>query len=124
MGDMTTYLKNKLRDHVLRGIAYTPPASIEMRLYTSATTDAGGGTEVVGGSYVGQTVTFAVVTDGQVDNSAGVSYVDMPADTITNAALHDESGNMLLHGPLVAPRTTSAGDTLTFAASDIDAIFD
>src|SRR5690242_17769078 len=118
MGDMTTYLKNKLRDHVLRNTAYASPPDLFLRLYTDATDDDGGGTEVAGGSYVGQPVTFdATATPGGSENDAPVSFVNMPAATVTHAALHDDdvAGNMLKHKALAAPKTVEAGDTLTFA---------
>jgi hypothetical protein len=125
MAAMTDYLEDKVRDHVLRQIAYTAPTSVKLHLYTTATTDAGGGTEVAGGSYAGQTVTFqaGAAGSGAADNSGAVSFVNMPAATVTHAAIKDQAGNMLLHGALTAPKTVGAGDTLTFAAGDIDAIF-
>ena len=49
----------------------------------------------------------------------------MPAATVTHAALMDAltAGNMLLHAALTASKTVGAGDTLSFSAGDIDAIF-
>lgn len=125
MASMTDYLEDKLRDHVLRGVAYASPGTIYLHLYTTATDDAGGGAEVAGGSYARQTVPFqaGAAGSGAADNSAAVSFPNMPGATITHAALKDGTGNMLFHAPLTTPKTTTAGDTLTFAAGDIDAIF-
>lgn len=124
---MTDYLEDKLRDHVLRGIAYAAPATVYLRLFTTATTDAGGGTEVAGGSYTGKAVAFqaGAAGTGAADNPAAVSFANMPGATITHAALFDAAtgGNMLMHAPLSSPKTTTAGDTLTFAAGDVDALF-
>jgi hypothetical protein len=127
MASMTDFLEDKLRDHVLRNIPYTSPAAVYLRLFTPATTDAGGGTEVAGGSYTGKLVAFAAggAGSGAADNSAPVDFTNMPATTVTHAALFDAAvgGNMLLHAALTASKTTNAGDTLTFAVGDIDAVF-
>ena len=124
---MTDYLEDKLRDHVLRNVAFTSPATVYLRLFTTATTDAGGGTEVAGGSYAGQAVAFdaGAAGSGAADNSGAVSFANMPAATVTHAALFDAAagGNMLLHAPLTSPKTVGAGDTLTFAVGDVDAVF-
>lgn len=124
---MTDYLEDKVRDHVLRGIAYTSPPTVYLALFTTATTDAGGGTEVVGGSYARQAVAFAAggAGSGAADNSAAETYSNMPAVTVTHAAIFDAlvGGNMLLHAPLSSPKTVGAGDALNFPIGDIDAIF-
>lgn len=124
---MTDHLEDKLRDHVLRNVAYTSPATVYLALFTTATTDAGGGTEVVGGSYARQAVAFTAgaAGSGAADNTAAETFVNMPAATVTHAALFDavSGGNMLLHAALTTPKTVAAGDTLTFAAGDIDAVF-
>lgn len=127
MSSMTDYLEDKLRDHVLRNIAYASPATVYLALFSTATTDAGAGTEVAGGSYARQAVAFSAggAGTGAADNTAAESFSNMPAVTVTHAALFDAStgGNMLFHGPLSASKTANAGDTLTFDAGDIDAIF-
>jgi hypothetical protein len=124
---MTDYLEDKLRDHVLRNVAYTSPTTVYLALFTTATTDAGGGTEVVGGSYARQAVAFTAgaAGSGAADNTAAETFSNMPAVTVTHAAIMDASsgGNMLLHGPLPSPKTVGAGDALEFAAGDIDAVF-
>jgi hypothetical protein len=127
MASMTDYLENKLRDHTLRNIAFTSPTAVYLRLFTSATTDAGGGTEVAGGSYTGKVVAFQAggAGTGAADNPAAIDFLNMPACTVTHAALFDAAagGNMLLHAPLNASKVVGAGDTLTFSAGDVDAIF-
>lgn len=127
MASMTDYLEDKLRDHVLRNVAYTSPPTVYLALFTTATTDAGGGTEVTGGSYARQAVAFSIgaAGSGAADNTAAESFVNMPACTVTHAALVDAltGGNKLLHAPLTSPKTVGAGDTLSFAIGDIDAVF-
>lgn len=123
--DMTTTLKNALLNNTLRNTNYVPPATVHLALFTSATTDAGGGTEVTGGSYARQLLTFVAPTDGVSSNTAAVSYTNMPAVTVTHAAIMSAAtgGTMLLHGPLVAPKTIAAGDSVTIAIGDVDVVF-
>lgn len=126
MASMSDYLESKLRDHVLRNIAYTSPASVYMALYTVAPTDAGGGTEVVGGSYAMKVVAFSAgVAAGEATTTAAVDYANMPAVTVVAAGIFDALtvGNLLLHAALTTPKTVAAGETLSFAAGDIDAAF-
>lgn len=127
MASMTDYLEDKLRDHVLRNIAYTSPTTVYLALFSTATTDAGGGTEATGGSYARQAVTFQAggAGSGAADNDAEIEFLNMPAGTWTHGALFDAAtaGNMLLHAPLSSPKTTGAGDALAIAAGDVDAIF-
>lgn len=120
--DLTTYLKNEIYDHVLRNASYTSPTTVYLALFTDATDDAGGGTEVSGGSYARQAVAFDAPTDGVGSNTAAETFTNMPAVTVTNAALYDAStaGNMLMHGTLLSSKTVGAGDSLTFAIGDID----
>lgn len=120
---MTDYLAEALLGVTVYGTPFTAPATVYLALYTDATTDAGGGTEVVGGSYARQPVTFATTGDPHAaENTDALAFADMPAVTVTNAAVMDDptAGNMLYHGPLVAPKTSAAGDTVNFAVGDVD----
>lgn len=123
MSQLSDYLETALLNEILRNTGYTPPATVYLALFTNATTDAGGGTEVVGGSYARQAITFAAPSGGTAANSGAVSFTSMPAATVTHAAIMDAStsGNFLFHGALTASKTVGAGDTLTFAIGDITA---
>lgn len=125
MSALSDYAENKVRDLILRATAWTAPATVYLGLFSTATTDAGGGTEAAGGSYARKAVAFAAPATGQGENSGAITFTNMPAGTWTHGALFDAltAGNMLLHGPLTAPITTGAGDQIVFAAGDIDAFF-
>lgn len=120
--DLTTYLKNELYDHVLRGAAYTSPTTVYLALFTSATDDAGGGTAVTGGSYARQSITMGAPTDGVGANTAAITFSNMPTATVTHAAIYDavSAGNMLMHGALVSSKGVTAGDSLIVAIGDLD----
>ena len=124
---MTNYLANAIRDHVLRNTAYTSPTTVYVALFTTATTEAGGGTEVTGGSYARQSITFAAgAINGQADQSGSITYTNMPAATVVAAALYDavSAGNMLFHGRLPRQRVVASGASFTLNSGDLQVLID
>jgi hypothetical protein len=121
-GNLSDYLENKLLDHFLSTTSYTMPADVYVALYTVAPNDAGGGTEVTGGSYARQTATFDAASSGATQNSANIDFTNMPSCTVVAIGVHDAltSGNLLVHGTLTANKTLDAGDTLRIATGDLD----
>ena len=100
--------------------------SVFPSLHTSATTDAGGGTEVSGNAYARQTMTKASGTwtapsaTGIISNTAAVTFpAATPATwgTVTHGALWDAStvGNMIMHGPLGTSKVIGIGDIFQYA---------
>lgn len=125
-GNLSNYLEDKLIDHFLGTTSFTAPAAVYVALYTVAPSDAGGGTEVTGGSYARQAATFTASSSGATSNSANVDFTDMPAATVVAIGIHDAStsGNLLLWGTLTTNKTTDAGDTLRIATGDLDISID
>jgi hypothetical protein len=125
-GNLTNYLENKLLDHFLGTTSYTMPSPVYVALFTAAPGDAGGGTEVTGGSYARQTAAFSAASSGATSNSANIDFTGMPAATTVAIAIFDAStsGNMLVHGTLTTNKTTDAGDTLRIATGDLDISID
>ena len=125
-GNLTNYLEDKLIDHFLGTTSYTMPAAVYIGLFTVAPTDAGGGTEVTGGSYARQTATFSAAASGATSNDTNIDFTGMPAATTVAIGIFDAStsGNMLLYGTLTTNKTTDAGDTLRIATGDLDISID
>ena len=121
-GNLSDYLENKLLDHFLGTTAYTMPTPIYVALYTASPNDAGGGTEVTGGSYARQTATFDAAANDATQNDTDIDFVDMPNCVVVAIGLHDAStgGNLLVHGDLTANKSLDAGDTLRIATGDLD----
>lgn len=102
--------------------AITAPATVEIALYTVAPTASGGGTEVSGGSYARQAVTFDAPSNGVTQNSSLVTFptATLSWGIVVAAAIHDQgSGNMLYFGNLTASKTIDPGDTASFAAGTL-----
>ena len=99
------------------------PTSWHVGLFTSAPGEAGGGTEVSGGSYARQAVTFSVTGD-TASNTGLVEFPIATADwgTITHMAIFDAAsgGNQIAYAALTTPRTINTGDILQFPIGDID----
>lgn len=125
-GNLTNYLENKLIDHFLGTTTYTKPAAVYVGLFTVSPGEAGGGTEVTGGSYARQAATFSAASSGATSNSANIDFAGMPAATTVAIGIFDAStsGNMLLYGTLTTNKTTDAGDTLRIATGDLDISID
>jgi hypothetical protein len=127
MSTMTDYLADAIRDHVLMNTTYTSPTTVYLALFTTATTEAGGGTEVTGGSYARQAITFSAGADaGLAEQSGSVAFATMPACTVVNIAVFDASttGNMLFHGRLPTARVVSGGATFDLNSGDLRILID
>jgi hypothetical protein len=120
---MSDYLENKILNAVLRNTAYTSPSQVYIALFTSDPTDAGTGTEVNGGGYARQPITFNAPSNGQVTNAADILFPVATASwgTVTHIGIYDAAsgGNLLFHGALTASKTISTDDQLKIAAGDI-----
>jgi hypothetical protein len=125
-GNLTNYLENKLIDHFLGTTTYTKPSAVYVGLFTVSPGEAGGGTEVTGGSYARQAATFTAASSGATSNDTNIDFTGMPAATTVAIGIFDNitSGNMLLYGTLTVNKTTDAGDTLRIATGDLDISID
>lgn len=127
MSSFSDYLENALLDHVFRNTALTSPTTVYLALYTANPTDAGGGTEVTGGGYARQAITFGAASGGAISNTTQVSFTASGADfgTITGIGIFDAStaGN-LLAWDAITPATVTDGDSINFPIGDIDITLD
>jgi len=123
----THYLSDQILNEVLRATNYAPPATVYVALFTTPTDKNGGGTEVSGGGYARQAVTFGAPGPGvngrKVANSAEVTFPVATADwgTITHVAIFDAAngGNMLYQGAMEQSKTINTNDQLKFAVGDL-----
>ena len=123
------YLENKLLDEVLGGVDYTPAATVDVALYTTAPTDSGGGTEVTGGSYARVAVTnnatnWPAASAGAKSNGIAIQFATPTANwgTIVAFAIFEGSTSNLLYWGLVTPnKTVNNGDAApVFEIGDLD----
>lgn len=116
-GGLPTAIANKVVDHVNGKTAFTEPtAPIMARLYTATGSASASGTEVTGGSYAAQSVTWGASSAGVASNTGAVTFTGMPACTVTAVELWDSAGTpvRVWWGPLTANKTLNSGDTFQF----------
>lgn len=105
----------------------TRPTAWFVALYTGAPNDAGGGTEVSGGAYARQAVTFSVSGD-TATNTGAIEYPTATAGygTVTHVGIFDAStgGNLIAYAALTASKTIETGDVLRLPAGDLDVTLD
>jgi hypothetical protein len=118
--------------------AGTGPTALFVGLLTAAPSDAGGGTEVTGGSYGRISVTSALAnwagtqsagsitassgTNGQTSNNAAITFASPTANwgVVTHFGVYDAitTGNLLFWVALTAPKTINNLDAApSFAAA-------
>ena len=121
MGALTNYTEDEIIKHVFRTGSFTKPTAIYVALFAAAPGEAGGGTEVTGGSYARAQLdpsdtNWAATSAGNGTTSNLVS-IPFPAPTadwgsVTHWALMDgpSGGNMLAYAALTTPKTINNGD--------------
>jgi hypothetical protein len=129
MAQMTNYTENALADFFFRDAGFSKPTQLYVGLFTSAPSDAGGGTEVstIGTGYARQQLNPSNAnwegthgsntgnssgTNGQVRNSVALVFPDPLVDwgTVTHFAIFDQAGNMLFYGQFNVAKVVQAGD--------------
>lgn len=123
MAEMSNYLEQALINATLRNTSYTSPTTTYLALYTSDPTDADTGTEVSGGSYQRQPITFSSPVNGSTSNSSAIEFPQATADwgTIAYVGIRDAvtSGNLLYHTALDASKVINNGDIFKITATNL-----
>lgn len=100
----------------------TRPTAWYVGLFTSDPGEAQGGTEVSGGGYAREAVTFTIVANS-AENSAAIEWPAATADwgTITHIAVHDAltGGSQIAYAALTTPKTIASGDVLRIPQNDL-----
>ena len=127
MAALSDHAEALLLDWLMTTGTATRPTNWYVALYTLAPSDSGGGTEVSGGGYARQSVTFdaAATPGGTTSNNNVVQFTASGANygTVTHIGIHSASsgsGNLLWHGAMTASRVVNDGDTLEFSVGNID----
>lgn len=101
--------------------AVTRPAQWYVALFSVAPGETGGGTELAGGGYARQAATFSVV-GSTASNTADLLYnssTDWPPIVYVGVFDALTNGNLMWYGALAASRDPALGDTIRFAAGQL-----
>ena len=127
-GSKSDALENEVLDGVLGGPQLALAATVWAALYTAAPTDAGGGTEVTGGSYARVSITnnatnWPAAAAGSKSNGTAIVFPQATANwgTVVAFAIHRHVTNddILIWGDLTASKSVENGDTAQFAIGGI-----
>ena len=129
MGSFSNYLEDELLDHVFGKGSFAPPA-IYVALSTADPLDSGSGlAEPSGNGYARVQTTgtdWNAASGGAIDNANAITFNEATGSwgTITHFALMDAAsgGHLLVHGALSTSKSISSGDTVKFAAGDLDVL--
>ena len=123
MAEMSNFLENALINATLRNTSYTSPSVVYLGLYTSDPTDANTGTEVSGGSYARQAITFGAPSNGVTTNTAAIEFPQATGSwgTVGWIGIMDSltTGNLLYHTALDASKTIASGDIFKIAIGSL-----
>lgn len=121
-GNLPDPIENNVLDALVGTAAFAAPTTpMKVRLYTVTGTDAASGTEVTGGTYTPQSVTFGSASAGTCSNTGALNFTLMPACTVTAVEIWDSAGTpkRFWYGALSASKTVGAGDTFQIPAGQL-----
>lgn len=125
-GAISTYLANKLLDHVLKTASYTVPTNICVGLSTANPGDSAGAlAEPSGNNYARVTLnTWDAASSGATENTGAITFPTASGSwgTITYVAIFDAStsGNMLFYAALAVSQAVVSGNVVEFADGALD----
>ncbi len=126
MASLSNAHGNNLLDASLGTATITATVTpLRCRLMTTNGSSSTNGTEVTGGSYTSQSVTFAAASSLSAASNAALNFTGMPAATVVGVELWDSAGSPVRKhwGALTANKTTNAGDTFSIASGSLTVAF-
>lgn len=116
----SAYLRSKVIKHNLGIAAFTMPTNVYLALYTSDPTINDTGTEVSGGSYARQQLSWGSESGGTVASNTSET-IPVPASTVTHWGIRDAltGGNLLYFGAFDIPIINSGASTIPINSGDI-----
>lgn len=127
MASFSNYMEDKLLDHVFNGTAFSLN-TVYVGLFTSAISDAGGGTEVSGNGYARTAITcnttnFPASSNGTIRNGTQITFTVPTGDwgTVTYLGLFDAAtgGNLLMWAPLGQPAVITTGADVRISQNNL-----
>jgi len=115
---MSTFPSNAFMTTIFGDITAGTPY---LALYTSNPTAADTGTEVSGGLYARQAITFGAPSGSSMSNNATITFTGVPGGTITHWGIRTAStgGTLRVYGALTSNVVSETGDNVIFSPGDI-----
>lgn len=117
----STYLRQAVVKAALGEATFPTITNVYLALYQTDPTIADVGSEVSGGSYARQQLSFANASGGAKVSNTSETFSSMPASTVTHWGIRDASsgGNLLYFGAFDLPIALNATDNLPINSGDI-----
>lgn len=128
-GSFANFAENKVLDHLCGDTSWTMPTTYIAR-YTVAPTDAGGGTEVSGGTYarVALSGKFGAAASGSKTTTADILFPEATSNEGTTVAIAildaSTAGNFLAWGDVAVSKAVASGDQAKIAAGNLTITLD
>lgn len=123
MGGFSDISEDDCLDWLLGGSDPTRPTGRYIALYSAAPTDAGGGTEITGGSFPRVAAAFAAASGGSTNPTAEVTFSTVPSDLGDAVAFGvfdaPTGGNLRAWAMLNTAKSLETGDIPFFAPEDL-----
>ena len=127
MAQMSTYLENKLINHVFRNINYPMPTVVYVALYINNPGEDNSGTEIVGNGYARKAIVWGAPVDGESKNIADVIFdlatTDWPQATHSSVCDAENGGNMLVYAPIPTPASILTGNNFRIPTDEATIAF-
>lgn len=116
---ISSYLSNKILDHVCRNTAYTPPSTVYARIHTGQPGAAG----TSNGSSITTRIatTFAAAAAGQIAMSNTPEFTLSGNETITHVSFWDAAtgGNFLWSSQATTAKSGGNGDIIRISTNTL-----
>jgi hypothetical protein len=121
MSSLTDPAETRALDWLTGNTTTAPTGALKVALVTANGSDAAAGSEVSGGSYARQTVTFSAASAGSTSNTGALTWTNMPACTVVGIEVWDSAGTPIRWwwGPLASSKVVNVGDTFTILAGSL-----
>ena len=135
MAALSTYMANKIIDHMLRNQAFTPPGAVYVALFTSSTglSTSNPTGEVSGNGYARRQITLTAASNGASDNSADITFPEATGSwgTITHMAIVTHPTNtgwgsnvhVLAYAAVSPAQAIVSGNIFVLPQHDVDVSF-
>ncbi len=121
MTDLTNAAESRNVDWLTGNSTTAPTLPLKVALVTANGSESAAGTEVTGGSYARQSVSFGAASSGATSNSGVVRFEGMPTCTVVGIEIWDSAGTPFRwFYKSITSRSFTAGDVAEFAIGDID----
>ena len=113
-------------DYVFTTDVLVRPTAWYLALFTTNPADDDTGTEVTGGGYARQSVTFTVTND-TASNTSAIEFPTATANygTVSHVGVYTDStgGDLIAHAALTSSKSIEVGDVFRVPAGDLDVAF-